>query len=99
MSRRLRLNRRNQIYSVGGGYTYGPFALGAAYLNAYNLNVSNFGGTGPVAATTHGVPGSNLGAAPSISGFASAWTYQSIVDAGSKTAALRGQHALQQRGN
>jgi predicted porin len=73
---------RNQIYSVGGGYTYGPFALGAAYLNARNPNVSYFGATGTVAATSNGVPGSNLGTAPSLSGFASASTYQSITAGG-----------------
>jgi predicted porin len=73
---------RNQIYSVGGGYTYGPLALGAAYFNAHNPNVSYFGATGTVAATTNGVPGSNLGTAPSLSGFASASTYQSIAAGG-----------------
>ncbi|MBN3760476.1 porin [Burkholderia sp. Ac-20365] len=73
---------RNQIYSFGGGYTYGPFAFGAAYFNAHNPNVSYFGATGTVAATTNGVPGSNLGTAPSLSGFASASTYQSITAGG-----------------
>lgn len=73
---------RNQIYSLGGGYTYGPLALGAAYFNAHDPNVSYFGATGTVAATTNGVPGSNMGNAPSISGFASASTYQSITAGG-----------------
>lgn len=73
---------RNQIYSVGGGYTYGPLALAAAYFNAHDPNVSYFGATGTVAATANGVPGSNMGNAPSISGFASASTYQSITAGG-----------------
>ncbi|WOD14780.1 hypothetical protein [Paraburkholderia kirstenboschensis] len=44
--------------------------------------MSYFGAAATVAATINGVPGSNLGTAPSLSGFASASTHQSIAAGG-----------------
>ncbi|KXU84674.1 porin [Caballeronia megalochromosomata] len=72
---------RNQIWSLGGGYTKGPLILGAAYLNVRNPNVSFYGSGGMVAPATAGVPGSNLGNSPVISGYASAHTLQ-VIGAG-----------------
>ncbi|GJH30282.1 porin [Caballeronia novacaledonica] len=72
---------RNQIWSLGGGYTNGPLILGAAYLNVRNPNVSFYGSGGTVAPATAGVPGSNLGNSPVISGYASAHTLQ-VIGAG-----------------
>lgn len=72
---------RNQIWSLGGGYTNGPLILGAAYLNVRNPNVSFYGSGGAVAPATAGVPGSNLGNSPVISGYASAHTLQ-VIGAG-----------------
>lgn len=69
---------RNQIWSLGGGYVNGPLVLGAGYLNVRNPNVSFYGSGGAVAATTAGVPGSNLGNSPVISGYASAHTLQVV---------------------
>jgi len=45
---------RNQIWSVGAGYTRGPLSLGVAYLNARNPNTSLFGGNSATAATATG---------------------------------------------
>ncbi|MBC8642168.1 porin [Caballeronia sp. EK] len=72
---------RNQIWSLGGGYANGPLILGAAYLNVRNPNVSFYGSGGTVAPATAGVPGSNLGNSPVISGYASAHTLQ-VIGAG-----------------
>ncbi|MFM0517389.1 MULTISPECIES: porin [Caballeronia] len=72
---------RNQIWSLGGGYTNGPLILGAAYLNVRNPNVSFYGSGGTVAPATAGVPGSNLGNSPVISGYASAHMLQ-VIGAG-----------------
>lgn len=76
---------RNQIWSLGGGYTNGPLILGAAYLNVRNPNVSFYGSGGTVAPATAGVPGSNLGNSPVISGYASAHTLQ-VIGAGASYA-------------
>ncbi|GJH19133.1 porin [Caballeronia novacaledonica] len=72
---------RNQIWSLGGGYANGPLILGAAYLNVRNPNVSFYGSGGTVAPATAGVPGSNLGNSPVISGYASAHMLQ-VIGAG-----------------
>jgi predicted porin len=72
---------RNQIWSFGAGYNRGPLVLGAAYLNIRNPNVSFYGSGGTVAATNAGVPGSNFGNSPVISGYASAHALQ-VIGAG-----------------
>ncbi|AOR73256.1 porin [Burkholderia stabilis] len=69
---------RNQIWSAGASYTNGPLSLGAGYLNVRNPNTSFYGSGGTVAATVNDVPGSNFGASPVISGYASAHTLQVI---------------------
>ncbi|HIC7211629.1 porin [Burkholderia stabilis] len=69
---------RNQIWSAGASYTNGPLSLGAGYLNVRNPNTSFYGSGGTVAATVNEVPGSNFGASPVISGYASAHTLQVI---------------------
>lgn len=69
---------RNQIWSAGASYTNGPLSMGAGYLNVRNPNTSFYGAGGTVAATVNGVPGSNFGASPVISGYASAHTLQVI---------------------
>jgi predicted porin len=76
---------RNQIFSLGAGYNNGPLVLGAGYLNVRNPNVSFYGDGGTVAATTGGVPGSNFGSSPVISGYASAHTLQIIGAGGAYT--------------
>ncbi|MBB5415811.1 porin [Paraburkholderia atlantica] len=67
---------RNQIWSLGAGYSNGPLTLGIGYLNVRNPNTSFYGAGGTVAPTVNGVPGSNFGASPTISGYASAHTQQ-----------------------
>jgi len=37
--------QKNRVWSVGAGYANGPIALGAAYLNAMNPNLSLYGNT------------------------------------------------------
>jgi predicted porin len=69
---------RNQIWSIGAGYTNGPLVAGAGYLNVRNPNTSFYGAGGTVAPTTGGVPGSNFGASPVISGYASAHSLQVV---------------------
>ncbi|MEK2606988.1 porin [Burkholderia arboris] len=69
---------RNQIWSAGASYANGPLSLGAGYLNVRNPNTSFYGSGGTVAATVNEVPGSNFGASPVISGYASAHTLQVI---------------------
>ncbi|MET3823522.1 putative porin [Burkholderia sp. PvR073] len=69
---------RNQIWSAAASYTNGPFSAGAGYLNVRNPNTSFYGSGGTVAATVNEVPGSNFGASPVISGYASAHTLQII---------------------
>lgn len=69
---------RKQVVSAGARYQGGPFTAGVGYINARNPNLSFYGSDGTVAATVNGVPGSNLGTSPVISGYASAHTYQVI---------------------
>jgi predicted porin len=66
---------RNQIYSAGMHYAYGPFAMGIGYLNARNPNVSFFGSSTSGTATAT----SANAASPAFSGFLSARTYQDIA--------------------
>jgi len=68
---------RNQIYSVGAGYTQGSLALGVGYLNVRNPNVSFFGNStsGTVSPTISNVT------SPVYAGFGSANTYQ-VIGAG-----------------
>jgi predicted porin len=63
---------RNQVWSLGAGYTNGPLLLGVAYLNARNPNVSFFGtsSSSTLTAATNNIP------SPVYSGFASANTYE-----------------------
>jgi len=70
---------RNQIYSLGGGYTHGPFSVGVGYLNVRDPNVSFWGDTGTPAATAQSVPGANFAASPVTTGFASANSSQAIT--------------------
>jgi len=72
---------RNQVWSATVGYTRGPLAVAAGYLNARNPNVSFFGTTGSPAPTVGGVPGSNM-LSPVYSGYASARTLQVAVVGG-----------------
>jgi predicted porin len=76
---------RNQVWSVGAGYTNGPFVAGIGYLNVRNPNVSFYGGNATVALTVAGVPGSNFGSSPIISGYASAHTLQVMGTAAAYT--------------
>ncbi|RKF33372.1 porin [Paraburkholderia fungorum] len=76
---------RNQIWSLGAGYTAGSLALGVGYLNARNPNFSYFG-TNPSAGTA--LTSNNMGALgsatsaqsnPVVAGYASASTTQVIA--------------------
>ncbi|AET94058.1 outer membrane protein (porin) (plasmid) [Burkholderia sp. YI23] len=69
---------RNQVWSVGANYSQGPLYAGVGYLNVRNPNTSFYGAGGTVAPTVGGVPGSNFGSSPVISGYASARTLQVI---------------------
>ena len=72
---------QNQVWSLGAGYTNGPLALGAAYLNVRNPNVSFFGNSTTGTAT----PAANAITSPVYSGYASANTYQVIGAGGNYT--------------
>ncbi|RQS06737.1 porin [Burkholderia sp. Bp8998] len=72
---------RNQIWSLGARYSNGPFVASAGYLNVRNPNVSFYGAGGTAASVVAGVPGSNFGASPIISAYASTHTYQ-VIGAG-----------------
>ncbi|BCQ24269.1 porin [Caballeronia sp. NK8] len=71
---------RNQIWSVGLGYSQGPLQLGAGYLNVKDPNYSFFGNT-PSSSTT----GSNMAGSRVYSGYASAKTQQVISAGGAYT--------------
>ncbi len=71
---------RNQIWSVGAGYSRGPLVLGAGYLNVKDPNFSFFGNTPSSSATA-----SNMTASRVYSGFASAHTQQVISAGGAYT--------------
>ncbi len=66
---------RNQIWSVGAGYSQGPLQLGAGYLNVKDPNFSFFDNNATSLAT-----GSNM-TSRVYSGFASAHT-QRVISAG-----------------
>jgi predicted porin len=67
---------RNQIYSLGAGYTNGPLTLDVAYVNVRDPNLSYFAGNpGALTATGSNMP------SPAYSGYASATTQQ-ILGAG-----------------
>jgi len=76
-------NAQNQVWSLGAGYANGPLALGVAYLNAKNPNLSLYGND------PDGTNNNNLGNAtnfgtqinPVIAGFASARSLQ-VIGAG-----------------
>jgi predicted porin len=72
---------QNQVWSLGAGYTNGPLALGAVYLNVRNPNVSFFGNSTTGTAT----PAANSITSPVYSGYASANTYQVIGAGGNYT--------------
>jgi predicted porin len=67
---------RNQIWSLGAGYTQGPLTLGVGYLDIKDPNFSAFGNN-PQSSTT----GSNFGSNVVISGYASAKS-QTVLAAG-----------------
>lgn len=69
---------RNQIYSVGAGYTNGPVALGVGYVNAQDPNYS-YWGNNALSSTT----GTNMGGSLVFSGYASAKTQQNLALGGS----------------
>jgi predicted porin len=80
---------RNQVWSVGAGYSNGPLALGVGFLNARNPNLSYFG-TNPSAGTT--ATSNNLGSLgsattpqsnPIFAGYASAQSLQLVAAGGS----------------
>jgi predicted porin len=75
---------RNQIWSVGLGYSQGPLQLGAGYLNVKDPNFSFFGNnaTSRTATTT---PSSSNMSSRVYSGFASAKTQQVITAGGAYT--------------
>ncbi|HTH62631.1 MAG TPA: porin [Paraburkholderia sp.] len=68
---------RDQVVSAGAHYAYGSFAMGVAYLNARNPNISFFGTSSTTAATA----ASTNVTSPAYSGFLSAHTYQVIAAA------------------
>ncbi|KIG08189.1 porin [Caballeronia concitans] len=77
---------RNQIWSVGLGYSQGPLQLGAGYLNVKDPNYSFFGNNANSrTATTAGTTTSNFGASRVINGYASAKTMQVISAGGAYT--------------
>lgn len=65
---------RNQIWSVGAGYTRGPLSVGVAYLNARNPNTSLFGGNSAAVATATAANATS----PVYRGFLSAHAYQNV---------------------
>jgi predicted porin len=67
---------RNQVWSIGAGYTNGPLSLAAGYLNARNPNVGFFGDNGGSSPTT---ASASFISSPVYSGYASARTYQDIA--------------------
>jgi predicted porin len=70
---------RNQIWSVGAGYSRGPLQLGAGYVNVKDPNFSFFGNNATSSAT-----GSNM-TSRVYSGYASAHTQQIITAGGAYT--------------
>jgi predicted porin len=73
---------RNQLWSLGAGYTNGPLILGVGYRNARSPNVGFFGNNG---ASTAAAANANFISSPVYSGYASAHTYQVIGAGGAYT--------------
>ncbi|KAF1049956.1 MAG: Outer membrane porin protein [Burkholderia gladioli] len=71
---------RNSIWSLGLGYTGGPFVLGAAYVHVKDPNFSYFGNNSTSSAT-----GSNMAASRVYSGYASADNEQIVAVGGTYT--------------
>ncbi|WP_175154086.1 porin, partial [Paraburkholderia ultramafica] len=71
---------RNQIWSVGAGYSNGPLQLGAAYLNVKDPNFSFFGNNATSSTTASNMSGSRV-----YSGYASAGTQQVVAAGGAYT--------------
>lgn len=69
---------RNQIWSLGAGYSNGPLVLGAAYLNVRNPAISFFGNN-----TATSTP--SAATSPVFAGYTSANTYQVIAAGGAYT--------------
>jgi predicted porin len=65
---------RNQAWSLGAGFSTGPFAVGVAYLNVRNPNLSFFGNSSqtPLTAATANAT------SPVYSGYLSARSYQTV---------------------
>ncbi|AQG99656.1 porin [Burkholderia sp. KK1] len=76
---------RNQIWSVGLGYSQGPLQLGAGYLNVKDPNYSFFGNTPNSRTATTAGSTSNFGSSRVINGYASAKTQQVISAGGAYT--------------
>ncbi|MFM0007037.1 porin [Paraburkholderia dipogonis] len=72
---------RNQVWSLGAGYTNGPLLLGVGYLNVHNPNVSFFGSSSSSTLTA----ATNNISSPVYSGYASASTYQVLGAGGNYT--------------
>jgi predicted porin len=66
---------RNQIYSAGAHYAFGPFSAAVAYMNARNPNVSFFGNSSTSTVTAAATNFST----PIYSGYLSASMYQNIA--------------------
>jgi predicted porin len=76
---------RNQIWSIGIGYSQGPLQLGAGYLNVRDPNFSSFGSNPNARSPTATPTASNFPASRVISGYASARTQQVIAAGGAYT--------------
>jgi predicted porin len=72
---------RNQIWSLGAGYSNGPLQLGVGYLNVKDPNYSFWGNNANSRTSTTTPSASNFPSSRVISGFASAHTLQ-VVSAG-----------------
>ncbi|WP_347554155.1 porin [Robbsia sp. KACC 23696] len=76
---------QKQIYSLGVGYTHGPFAVAAAYLNARDPNFSFYGSQANAGTTAASNNLGGVGSAttaqsiPTFAGYASAKTLQIIA--------------------
>lgn len=76
--------QKNRVWSVGAGYANGPLALGAAYLNAMNPNLSFYGNTKADIDNKSNVANSFM-KNQLISGFASASTLEIVGVGGAYT--------------
>lgn len=76
---------RNQIWSVGVGYSNGPLSLGAGFLTVQDPNYSFWGNNVNSRTATTTPSASNFGSSRVISGFASAKTEQVIAAGGAYT--------------